>query len=34
MERSNKEGEIPVFGERGESTKHVAESSFLGLKLK
>ena len=34
MERDNKEGEIPVFGERTESWRFVIESSFLGLKLK
>jgi hypothetical protein len=34
MERDNKEGEIPVFGERTESSRCVIESSFLGLKLK
>ena len=34
MERDNKEGEIPVFGERTKSQRCVIESSFLGLKLK
>ena len=34
MERGNKEGEIPVFGERTRSPRCVIESSFLGLKLK
>ena len=34
LELDNKEGEIPVFGERKESTEGVTESSILGLMLK
>ena len=34
MEYYDKEGEIPVFGERRAGMQTSAESSFLGLKLK
>ena len=33
MEQDDKEGEIPVVGERMEQFAARAESSFLGLKL-